>query len=93
MLRNRSYATNFVALMGGSLNADSNFMDRAGRLSAAMNAASVYRIDLATSPLMPFTITATAINRQLSDTACPTLSVSSNGSRTPSPDNNRCWDR
>lgn len=38
-----------------------------------------------------YTITATAIGAQVSDTGCTTLTLDNNGKKTPSPTSSSCW--
>lgn len=92
-LRQRSYAQNFTDLVGtANSTATRVFLNRSGTYTAnSTDAAVVYQLDFTVANASAFTLTATAINSQAADTACPALAVTSTGLKTPATGD--CWER
>lgn len=88
----KSYATTLNGL-SPEYTAATVYLKRDSNVQAATSTATIYSITLTGASAVGYTITATPINRQASDTGCGTLSYTNTGAKTASGTATDCWSR
>lgn len=72
--------------------ANTLYLDPQGRVAAANSTDAIYSLVVLDPTATSYTLTATPVNRQIQDTGCGTLSITSTGTKSASgPQGIKCW--